>query len=467
MSSVRLTDLRHTTSFRLALLFLALIGSGSLLVFGVLYQETAGFLARNLDHDLARETAVRAPKSSAELKRLLDERAPLDPEGRRPYALFDSSGSWIAGSHAALPEPLPPVGQPFDFVLPLGGEPTPYRGRLHRLASGELLLVAQDMGHIYRFQSLLGASIVSGALVVLVIGLAGGMIAGAGALGRIDAVTRAIERIVDGDLSQRLPSGGRGGDLNRLIQVVNRMLDDIERLMRDVKGVTEDIAHDLRTPLTRLLAGLERARRRGVSNADYEAAIDDAIAEIKEVLATFSALLRIAEVENRARRAGFRALDLAGVAADVMELYEPVAEEKGISLSLEAGGAPAIEIAGDSSLLFEAVSNLVDNAIKYSPAGSRVAVRVLATNGQTGIEVSDTGPGIPEEEWGAVLRRFHRVDKCRGTPGSGLGLSLVAAVARLHDMHLVIEDAHPGCRVVLWRERPSSDAPEPAAIKYG
>src|SRR5436190_9806600 len=132
MFSVRLTDLRRTTSFRLALLFLGLIGTGSLVVFGVVYQETGGFLARSLDADLARETAVRAPKSAAELKRLLDERAPLDPEGRRPYALFDSAGSWIAGSHSTLPEPLPTFGQPFDFILPVGGEPAPYRGRLHQ-----------------------------------------------------------------------------------------------------------------------------------------------------------------------------------------------------------------------------------------------------------------------------------------------------------------------------------------------
>ena len=431
-----------------------MIGTGSLLVFGVLYLETGGFLVRSVDSDLAREASVRTWRSAAELAELLDQRAPLDPLGRRPYALFDSTGTRIAGSPAALPRPLPPLERPFDFTLPGDGEPRSYRGRLDRLASGELLLVANDMSDIHRFRTLLAASMISGGLVVLVIGLAGGMIAGASALGRIEEVTRAIERIVDGDLSQRLPSRGTAGDFDHLVQVINRMLDEIERLMYEVKGVTEDIAHDLRTPLTRLLAGLERVRRRRVSSVDYEAGIDEAIVEIKGILVTFTALLRIAEVESAARRAGFADLDLNTLAADVAELYEPVAEEKGISVVLEKANLRAAEITGDTNLLFEAIGNLVDNAIKYSPPGSRVAVRVLSGSDRVGIEVSDNGPGIPAEDRGAVLRRFHRVEKCRNTPGSGLGLSLVAAVARLHHFDLAIEDAHPGCRVALSRARP-------------
>jgi signal transduction histidine kinase len=293
----------------------------------------------------------------------------------------------------------------------------------------------------------------SGGLVVLVLGLVGGMMVGAGAAGRIESVTQAIERIIDGDLSGRLPSGRRGGDLNRLIRVVNRMLDENERLMREVKGVTEDIAHDLRTPLTRLLAGLERAHRRAGSVDEYAAAVDEAIAETKGVLATFGALLRIAEIEAGARKAGFARLDLDIVVADVAELYEPVAESKGIGFSRESDrGNSGVEIAGDPSLMFEAIGNLVDNAIKFTPAGGRVTLRTFEASDRLGVEVSDTGPGIPESERDAVLRRFHRVEKCRHTPGSGLGLSLVAAVAKLHGLNLAIEDARPGCRVRLWRD---------------
>jgi len=189
--------------------------------------------------------------------------------------------------------------------------------------------------------------------------------------------------------------------------------------------------------------------------------IGAAIIETKSILVTFAALLRIAEVESGARRAGFITVDLNTVAADVAEFYEPVAETKGTSLSLESAPEGSAETAGDPTLLFEAISNLVENAIKYSPSGSSVRMRVVATRDRVGIEVSDTGSGIPEEERDTVLRRFHRVDRSRTVPGSGLGLSLVAAVAKLHEFHLAIEDACPGCRVVLW-----SDGPPPRSTSF-
>jgi signal transduction histidine kinase len=418
MFSVGLSDIPRTTSFRLALLFLALFGAASLILFGFMYWQTAGYLAGGVDDWLRNEMASRSAAHSSERMRQLNARAVLDPDGRRPIALFDGDGHWEAGGSATLPTPLPAMDRPFDFTLPRDNGAARFRGMLHRLPSGEILLVSQDMREIDHLRDLLLDAMASGALVVLVLGLAGAVITGAGALGRIDGVTHAIERIVNGDLSRRLPSGGRGGDLNRLIQVVNRMLDEIQRLMEEVKGVTDDIAHDLRTPLTRLLAGLERAHRRAGSVEEYAAAIDEAIVETKDVLVTFGALLRIAEVE-------------AGETD---------------------GSAHAAEIAGDPSLLFEAIGNLVDNAIKFTPPGGRVTLRILNASDRLGIEVTDTGPGIPGPERDAVLRRFHRVEKCRHTPGSGLGLSLVAAVAKLHGLQLAIEDAHPGCCVTLWRE---------------
>ena len=275
---------------------------------------------------------------------LLNERAPLELTGRRPFALFDGAGSWIAGNPVPLPQPYPSIDRPFDLTLPLDGEAAPYRARLHRLPSGELLLVAENMSHIVRFRYLMAASMISGGLVVLVIGLSGGMIAGLAAQGRIDGVTNAIERIVNGNLGERLPDGRTGGDLDRLIRVVNRMLDEIERLMQEVKSVTDEIAHDLRTPLTRLMAGLERARRRASTAEEYAAAVEEAIVETRGLLATFGALLRIAEVDSGARRAGFSDIDLNAVAADVADFYEPVAERKQVALSLEIdawAGRPA------------------------------------------------------------------------------------------------------------------------------
>jgi signal transduction histidine kinase len=453
MSSVGLSDIPRTTSFRLALLFLGLFGAASLILFGFLYRQTASYLANGVDDWLRNEMASRNAEHSSERLRQLNGRAMLDPEGRRPFALFDATGHWVAGGAATLSTPLPPMDQPFDFTSQRGNETAPFRGILHRLASGEILLVATDMREVRQFRDLLLNAMASGALVVLALGMTGAVLTGAGALGHIDGVTQAIERIVNGDLSGRLPTSRKGGDVNRLIQVVNRMLDEIERLMNDVKGVTEDIAHDMRTPLTRLLAGLERVRRRDATAEEYVAAVDEAIVETKGILTTFGALLRIAEVEAGARRAGFRTLDLTTVVIDVAELYEPMAESKQIQLSIENDVATAgAEMAGDPSLLFEAIGNLVDNAIKFTPPGGQVGLRILRRKDRLGVEVSDTGPGIPEAERDAVLRRFHRVEKCRSTPGSGLGLSLVAAVAKLHGLDLAIEDARPGCRVTLWRD---------------
>jgi signal transduction histidine kinase len=451
MSSVGLSDIPRTTSFRLALLFLGLFGAASLTLFGFMYWQTAGYVSTGVDHWLKNEMASRVATHSSERLRQLKARVMLDPDGRRPMALFDAKGHWLAGAEAALPTPLPAMDRPFDFTLPRGENAAPFRGIVHRLASGDILLVAQDMREILQHRDLLLGAMASGGLVVVVLGLVGAAIVGAGALGRIDGVTRAIERIVDGDLSERLPSRGTAGDLDRLIHVVNRMLDDIERLMHEVKGVTDDIAHDLRTPLTRLLAGLERSRRHAHSVEEYGAAVEEAISETRGLLVTFGALLRIAEVEAGARRAGFTMLDLNTVAADVTDFYEPLAERKGIVLSLETAATPA-EMPGDPNLLFEAIGNLVDNAIKFTPPDGRVALRITGGDDRLGFEVSDSGPGIPQAERSAVLQRFHRAEKSRHTPGSGLGLSLVAAVAKLHGLHLAIEDVAPGCRVRLWRD---------------
>jgi signal transduction histidine kinase len=446
---VPLSDLLRTTSFRLALLFLALFGAASLILFGFLYWQTAGYLTRGVDDWLVREMAGRAATGHAELLRVLGERPAHDPGGRRPFVLFDRAGHWIAGGPAALPNPLPPMDRPVEIMLDRDDEVVPFRVVLHRLPSGEILLIGQDMSEIVEFRELLVGAMASGGVIVLLLGLAGAAVTGTGALRRIDAVTRAIERIVHGNLSERLPAGGKAGDLDRLVQVVNGMLDDIERLMQEVKGVSDGIAHDLRTPLTRLLAGLERAQRRAASADEYGAAVEAAIVETQGLLATFSAMLRIAEVEDGARRAGFTRLDLAKVAADVAELYDPLAEAKGVALALETAGPGPVEIPGDPSLLFEAIGNLVDNAIKFTPAGGCVTVRVFQENGRRGVAVADTGPGIPVAEREAVLRRFYRAEKSRHAPGSGLGLSLVAAVAKLHGLRLSLEDANPGCRVTL------------------
>jgi signal transduction histidine kinase len=469
---VRLSDLPRTTSFRLSLLFLALFGVASLLLFGFLYWQTTSYLTNSVDEWLGRETNGYVALAPDELPKRLQAHETHDPEGRRPFGLFDGSGRSMAGKLAAVPMRAPPLGRVFDFTLEQGGRKVPFRGLATALPNGTLLVLTQNVYEMEEFRELLVNAMAWGGILVLAVGLIGAGIIGLGSVRRINAITRAIERIVTGDLAKRLPTHKGAGDLDRLVNVVNGMLDDIERLMREVKGVTDDIAHDLRTPLTRLLAGMERARRRATSAEEYAAAVDEAIAETKDVLGTFSALLRIAEVEDGARRAGFTTIDLERIAADVTEFHAPVAEESGITLSLETEGSGPARMSGDSSLMFEAISNLVDNAIKFSPAGSRVTVRTFRSKEHFGVGVVDTGPGIPEHEREAVLRRFYRLEKSRHTPGSGLGLSLVAAVAKLHGLKLAIEPANPGCCVTLVREKPaespqSQDSTLPGASESG
>ncbi|HYZ61313.1 MAG TPA: histidine kinase dimerization/phospho-acceptor domain-containing protein, partial [Acetobacteraceae bacterium] len=401
MSCVRLTDLPRTTSFRLALLFLLLFGAASLVLFSFIYVQTRSYHRAQVDDWLRREHASFARLDRGEVLERLSARTIVDPAGERPFILFDAAGKRLQGTPLDVrPEMLAGTqsGSPFSFMVRTGGEAVRYRALANRLPSGEILLVAQDLTAWRDFDELLVNSMLWGGLVTLTLGLAGALIAGTDAVHRIDAVTLATQRIVSGDLSQRLPARGGLGDLDRLAGVINGMLGEIEHLMKEVKAAGDNIAHDLRTPLTRLLAGLERARRRSTSAQEYAAAVDEAIRDIHDILETFSALLRIAEVESGARRAGFTMVDLATVAADVVEFYEPMAEERGIELHFVESGALAPMMPGDPSLLFEALGNLVDNALKYTPRGAQVCVYSVGEGGRPGFEVTDGGPGIPPPE---------------------------------------------------------------------
>jgi signal transduction histidine kinase len=450
---VRLVELPRTTSFRLSLRFLLLFGAASLVLFGFLYWQTKRYVEGRVDDWLVREMTIFSPMDRDNLRQRLDAHVVADPSLERPLTLFDPAGRRLAGTGVNLTAPEladMPLDAFFRFVLRQGRQEIIFRGLAHRRPSGDLLLIARDMDGPHKFSRVLVNAFIWGALFTTILGLAGAVIIGADAVQRIDGVTRAIQRIVSGDLSERLPTHGRTDDLDRLVNVINGMLGELERLMQEVKGVCDNIAHDLRTPLTRLLAGLERTRRRAGAAEDYSAAIDEAILETRGVLKTFAAMLRISEVESGARRAGFTDADLREVVADAAELYEPVAEEKGVRLHLVSGGSPVV-MRGDPSLLFEAVANLVDNALKFTPRGGCVTVCGFARDGTVGLEVADTGPGISGDERDVVLRRFYRAETSRHTPGSGLGLTLVAAVAHLHGMDLAISNATPGCRITISR----------------
>jgi signal transduction histidine kinase len=454
---VRLNDITRTTGFRIGLLFLVLFSVTSGAVFAYIYFQTYGYELNLIDSALARRAKVLSQYEPATLIQEVEEGSRNDTTRREPRGLFNANGEHLAGNMNGLPK-APFFDRPFEIeVTNPGGSRRVLRMLVHELPSGQFLALGRDMHDLREFHELLVQAMESGGALVLVLGLLGAAALGHASRRRIDAVTRAIRRIVHGHLSERLPAGGSNDDIDRLAAVVNNMLDELERLMREVKGVSDDVAHDLRTPLTRLLAGLERAERRAKTSEEHAEAIQSATEEARGLLATFNSLLRISEVESGARRQGFTSVDLTRIAQDAVEFFEPLAEENGIWLRLNAT-KPSELVSGDAQLLFDATCNLVSNALKFTPRDGHVVVETRHVGEEVELAVRDTGPGIPEEERDAVFRRFYRSEKSRHTPGNGLGLSMVAAVAKLHEMKLSVGDAAPGCRISLVGKRVAATA---------
>ncbi|KAG8150356.1 sensor histidine kinase [Burkholderia catarinensis] len=451
---MQLTDLHRTTSFRLATLFLAMFGVVSVLLFAYLYIEITGFETERVDDWLIREHAATVREDHADLAARFAHQSQFDPRQQRPFGLFDAQGKHVAGGYGGDRPPIPVFDKPFPMRLPLGGDRhAPGRCIATQVPDGRTALQCQNTRELDHFDEELLHVLVTAGLLMLSTGLVGAAIVGVGAVRRLDAVTQSIEEIVSGNLSQRLPVHTKQDDVGRLVHVVNSMLDEIERLMHEVKGVCDAIAHDLRTPLTRLLAGLERTQRRARNEADYRVAIDDTIAETASILHTFNALLRISEIESHARQQNFAVVDLATITDDVVEYYEPTAEDKRVTLEYRRTPDGPLELQGDRNLLFEALANLVDNAIKFAPEGGRVSIQPFCNATGFGVSIADDGPGIAPDERQAVLRRFYRTETSRHTPGSGLGLSLAAAIATMHGMALRFDDVETGCSVTLYASR--------------
>ncbi|WP_206951073.1 sensor histidine kinase [Trinickia acidisoli] len=426
----------------------------AVLLFALLYWLTDRYLVHQIDDRLFGEVnefhTIGRSDAIAEISAL----ARREVARSRPYGLFDLSGVWLAGNIRQLPHQHP--GKPFDYSTPAGeGEQRAhyYRGIVVPTTSGLYVVVGHSTDGIRDFDTTLIRTLCGGLALTIV--LAAGFAAAMNALSnrRIREIAERAQEIMSGDLSRRLPTQGSRHDVDRLVVIVNSMLDEIEQLVIEVRGVCAGIAHDLRTPMTRLRAGLERARRRGALPADYEQALDAAIGQVDVVLGRFTALLRIAEVEAGERRGSFGEVRLDALVHDIFDLYEPVAQERGIELRIETDNA--VRVHGDVDLLFGAVENLLDNALKFTPAGGVVGLEARRVGGRDAprLAVIDTGPGISAGEREAVLRPFYRsVGQAVSTDGHGLGLSLVAAVARVHGATLAIGDNRPGCRIELHFE---------------
>nr|MBA3938915.1 HAMP domain-containing protein [Planctomycetota bacterium] len=328
------------------------------------------------------------------------------------------------------------------------GQPERVRAEVIELGGGLLLAVGDDLRRIGEVEEAVTTAFLWTVGLAALLGIGGGVVLSRAFLARVDAIASTAEAIIEGDLGRRVPVRGTGDDLDRLAGTLNRMLDRIGALMDSLHQVSSDVAHDLRTPLSRLYQRLEDARAHARSVPEYEAAVDAAVREAEGLLDTFAALLRIAQVEGASPRAGFKEVDLSAVAEAVADAYRPDAEEAGHRLSAEV--APGVAIDGDQELLTQAVANLVENALRHTPSGSHIGIHLVRDSaGRACLTVDDDGPGVDSDDLPRLVHRFYRGERSRTTPGNGLGLSLVAAVAELHGAALHLEIGAPGLRATL------------------
>jgi len=429
-----------------------------------IYWSTAVYMSRQTDATIEAEIKGLEERyrtdGLAGLSRLIARRlAQQQPGDSSVYLLTDNNFRPLVGNLSGWPESAPDDEGWLDFTLGRGdADNAPHRARAKAFLVREQfhLLVGRDMFELEETQRMIIHTLVWGIVITLVLALLGGIALSRGVMRKIESINRTSKDIMSGDLSRRIPTTGSNDDFDRLASNLNNMLDQIELLMEEVRRVSDNIAHDLKTPLARLRNRLESLRNDATHDSGQLELVDAALHEADGLLSTFNALLRIARIESKAQREAFGDQDLVALLNDVVELYEPLAEERGQDLRLECVGT--LQVRGDRDLLFQCIANILDNAIKYTPPDGVISVTL--NEGAGCVRVCDQGPGIPEHARDKVFRRFYRLDTSRSTVGSGLGLSLVKAVARLHTMEIELRDNNPGLCVVL--KMPGSGSTESA-----
>jgi signal transduction histidine kinase len=448
---VRRPEFFSTTTFRWAMALAAVFAAGMALLSVFIYWQTVGYLTQRVDTELLDSAQAIVRASPAErierIHRYLESDVPL----LKIAGLFDAAGRPLVGNLKEIPRGLPTTGPVGEIKIPVSTgdrtEAQSVRVVALPLPEGSLVVLGRSVRAVEEINEIVTRALLLAVVPTILLALIGGAVLSRGAVRRIATVHRTSRLIMAGELGERLPVSGGNDDFDKLARIVNEMLDEIERLMLQAKGIGEDIAHDLRTPLTRLRGRIERALSANPTGSELAASLEATIADIDQILGMITAILRIAEVDHGQRRAGFREVDLADVVREATDLYEPIAEEKGITLAVHIEKTNPTR--GDGDLLFEAVANLLDNAIKFTPPNGQVEVSLQQQPAGPVIRVSDTGPGIPAGDFPKVLRRFHRGDRSRQTPGVGLGLSLVASIARLHSFELVLREGQSGCCLEL------------------
>src|SRR5207249_1238664 len=470
-----LGKLLRTTAFKLTLVYLTVFALFAAFLLVYFAWNTRRLITEQITQTVDAEiTGLAEQYRQGGIRRLVFV---VDARSRRPgsslYLVTTRAGEGLAGN----------VGSLSTGILETSGwTETAYRRlddpdgaehhaliRVFQLPAGFRLLVGRDLEERERLHDIVIAAGRWSLAVVIVLGVAGGFFVTRRVLKRVDAMTETTRQIMDGDLTGRLPVAGTGDELDRLATNLNAMLERIEALMHGLKEVSDNIAHDLKTPLTRLRNRCEEALRLAEDESQYRAALESTIEESDALIRTFNALLMIARAESGQAGDGMSEFDAAEVARGVGELYEPLADDKGLVLKVEAPATAPV--CGNRELVSQALANLVDNAIKYAAPGAdhvngangaqpEILVKALGEGGRIVLTVADGGPGIPEADRSRVVERFVRLEQSRSQPGSGLGLSLAAAVARLHGGELKLEDNHPGLRSVLTLPR---GGPVPAA----
>jgi signal transduction histidine kinase len=459
-----LGKLLRTTAFKLTLVYLTVFALFAVFLLAYFAWNTRRLITEQITQTVDAEiTGLAEQYRQGGIRRLVFV---VDARSRRPgsslYLVTTRAGEGLAGN----------VGSLATGILETSGwTETAYRRlddpdgaqhhalvRVFQLSAGFRLLVGRDLEERERLHDIVLAAGRWSLAIVIVLGVAGGFFVTRRVLKRVDAMTETTRKIMDGDLAGRLPVAGTGDELDRLATNLNAMLERIEALMHGLKEVSDNIAHDLKTPLTRLRNRCEEALRLAEDESQYRAALESTIEESEALIRTFNALLMIARAESGQARDGMIDFDAAEIARGVGELYEPLADDKGIHLKVEAPAATPVH--GNRELISQALANLVDNAIKYGAEMNGAEAEIVVTATGEGdrilLAVADSGRGIPQPDRGRAVERFVRLEQSRSQPGSGLGLSLASAVARLHGGELKLEDNNPGLKTVISLPRAGS-----------
>ncbi|HCK75761.1 MAG TPA: two-component sensor histidine kinase [Gammaproteobacteria bacterium] len=439
-----------SSTFRLTLLYVVLFTVSVLLLFSFIYWSSVRYMAIQSDAAIRTEIQALAERYESRgvpgLRRLiLDRITRQQPTGSSLYLLSDPLGRPIVGNISRWPQVAPKDGW-FNFNLDTSDrdEPGlhPARARRFQLTGGFQLLVGQDIHELKSAQRRIITALSWGVILTVLLGLAGGFFISRKMLTRLEVINETSQRIIAGELDQRVPMSSRQDEFDRLSSNLNQMLDQIQELMDGIRQVSDNIAHDLKTPLFRLRQKLESLTSGTSPDPAASLNLQDALAEADRLLNLFNALLRIARLESESARTIKRSLPLSDLVRDVAELYEPLSDEKHQHLSVNV--QTPVAILADRDMLFQALANLVDNAVKYTPEGGYIWLTVTAEASSGVVTVCDSGPGIAPAEREKVFQRFYRADVSRSTPGNGLGLSLVRAVVHLHNGKLALLDNDPG-----------------------